>query len=145
MRIILQPKREHVFKLNGNRDLPPMEQAKMTYRQPNAIERRLLKKTNVKPGVADGSGSVDVQFDVEKIFDQQDVRLTGIEVEAFDEKGKGTVRQITTGSDLVRTPSKFLVAVADEAMTEIMSTDFTDEFLKNSASVSGPSSEVSGK
>lgn len=136
MRIILQPKREYVFKLNNNRNLSPSEQAKMTYRQPNAIERRLLKRTNVKPGAIDGNGSVDVQFDVEKIFDQQDVRITGVEIETVDEKGKSTVKAITTGSDLVRTPSKFLAAMADEAMTEIMSTDFDDEFLKNSESAS---------
>ena len=139
MKIILQPKREYVFKLNGNRDLPPMEQAKMTYRQPNAIERRLLSKTNVKPGPGDGDGTIDVQFDVEKIFDQQDVRLSGIEIESVDEKGKSTVRQITTGSDLVRTPSKFLVELANEALKEIMSKDFEDELLKNSGSASAPS------
>lgn len=139
MKIILQPKREYVFKLNGNRDLPPMEQAKMTYRQPNAIERRLLSKTNVKPGTGDGDGTIDVQFDVEKIFDQQDVRLSGIEIESVDEKGKSTVRQITTGSDLVRTPSKFLVELANEALKEIMSKDFEDELLKNSGPASAPS------
>lgn len=79
---------------------------------------------------------MDVQFDVEKIFDQQDVRITGVEVETLDEKGKSTIKAITTGSDLVRTPSKFLAAMADEAMTEIMSTDFDDEFLKNSEQAS---------
>lgn len=139
MRIILQPKREYVFKLNGNRDLPPAQQARMSYRQPNAIERRLLKRTNVKPGAVDGSGSVDVQFDVEKIFDQQDVKITGVEIEMVDEKGKSTVRAVTSGGDLARTPSKFLAAMADEAMTEIMSTDFDDEFLKNSEPASGRS------
>lgn len=144
MKIILQPKREYVFRLNGNRDLPVMDQAKMTYRQPNAIERRLLKTTNVKP-TSSGAGSVDVHFDVEKIFSQQDVVLEGIEVETVDTEGKTTSRKITSGSDLVRTPSKLLTALAEEAMNEIMSMDYEDELLKNSESASEPSSKGKAK
>jgi len=138
MKIILQPKREYIFRLNGNRNLPPAEQAKMTYRQPNAIERRLLKTTNVKP-TSSGTGSVDVNYDVERIFSQQEVVLSGIEVETTDEKGKTITRKITSGSDLVSTPSKLLNALAEEAMNEIMSMDFEDELIKNSGSASEPS------
>ena len=106
----------------------------MTYRQPNAIERRLLKKTNVKPGMVDGTGSVDVQYEVEKIFNEQDVCLINVEIETIDSKGKASTRALTSGAELIKTPSKFLAAMADEAMAEIMSTDFNDELLKNSGS-----------
>ncbi len=112
----------------------------MTYRQPNAIERRLLKKTNVKPGV-EGSGSVDVQFEVEKIFTEQDVCLINVEIETIDDKGKAETRNLTSGVELIRIPSKFLAAMAEEAMTEIMSTDFGDELIKNSESALGSSSK----
>jgi hypothetical protein len=143
MRITLQTHRTYIPAINGNRDLPPGERITVTYRQPNAIERREYKASKVAPG-SDGKGEVSVQLDIEKILGNQDVGIEHLEVETSEGKSSKVV-PITKGYDLARNPSKFCTKLAEEVATEIMDLDFSDELLKNFSSASVPTSKDTPK
>ena len=126
MRIVLETTRTYIPKIHENRELPKSEQIVVTYRQPNGAERRILRKTQVSE---DG---VHVEFSVGKILKDQDVKIKNLEIEK-----DGKTIQITTGSQLAEESSRFCSSLVDELIAEIMSLDYGDELIKNSASGSG--------
>lgn len=135
MKIVLEPRRTYVPRLNGNRQLPETEQLKVHYRQPNAIERRQYRIEKYDQV----NGLLVVELDAEKILSRQDVTIENLQIELV-ESDKPLVKEISTGTELIRVPAKFTSMLTEELVSAIMGLDISDELLKNSVSASEQSS-----
>lgn len=85
---------------------------------------------------SDGSSSVLVDFDIERILSDQDVKIENLEATV-----DGVDKSISDGKTLVSMPSKFCRALSEEIMAEVMRADIDEDEIKNSGSASGSSSK----
>lgn len=124
MRISVEKRTTWTPDIEGNIDLPEVEQLRMSYDKPLAYKRGEWRKTIAK---RNKDGSMETYIDIDKVAAVRDSNVSIVNL-SVEEDGKE--RQIATGEELLNTRSSVCSLLVDMLVMQITREDFKAE-LKN--------------